>query len=503
MSRPCGGSPPTRPGAAGDGDRHLRQPGVRGHARGRRRGGRRLAARDVGDPARGRRARPAPRRRAAPRDAGQGVGLLHLQRPGAGHRPGASRRPARPVHRPRHAPRRRGRGDLVRRSRRADRVVPRERPVPVPGDRVHRRPGGGRGRGHRGQRAARAIHGGDGVAGRGAGPDPDPRGGVRARRRRLAARRRHARLGPARAPAGDDDGDGGGGAAGRPGGAPVGGRSMARDGRRRVRRVPGGAAGVGADVAGRGASRGAAPRRRPRGGTGGRPRRRRSGRRGCRRPSRTRRTPGVRSAPSRRPRRRQSLEILARVRAVVLPRLLRAGRGPRLVVRHRRRRAVLDRARQCPGAGDRRARGRRAVVARRGRAGRQPVRRRRRPGPCSLRRRGTGRGSWARSPGRRWSAWRSRPRTASSLALGVAPAFRRRRAGRRAAAVARRRPSARDRHGATVGVAERDWVEPLDIELRQDIARRLLAGAGFELRRPSPDLARDDPWAVTASLGPG
>ena len=55
---------------------------------------------------------------------------------------------------------------------------------------------------------------------------------------------------------------------------------------------------------------------------------------------------------------------------------------------------------------------------------------------------------------------------------------------------------------ATVGVAERDWVEPLDIELRQDIARRLLAGAGFELRRPSPDLARDDPWAVTASLGP-
>ena len=56
---------------------------------------------------------------------------------------------------------------------------------------------------------------------------------------------------------------------------------------------------------------------------------------------------------------------------------------------------------------------------------------------------------------------------------------------------------------ATVGVAERDWVEPLDIELRRDIARRLLAGAGFELRRPSPDLARDDPWAITASLGPG
>ena len=136
------------------------------------------------------------------------------------------------------------------------------------------------------------------------GPDPDPRRGVRAGRRRLAARRRHACLGPARAPAGDDDGDGRGGAAGRPGRAPVGGRSMARDGRRRVRRLPGGAAGVGADVAGRRASRGAgrdADRvARPVGGRGGR----RSGRRGCRRPSRTRRTPGVRSAPSRRPRRR-------------------------------------------------------------------------------------------------------------------------------------------------------------------------------------------------------
>ena len=45
----------------------------------------------------------------------------------------------------------------------------------------------------------------------------------------------------------------------------------------------------------------------------------------------------------------ESLEILARVRAVVLPRLLARGRGPRLVVRHRRRRAVVDRARQCRG----------------------------------------------------------------------------------------------------------------------------------------------------------
>ena len=89
------------------------------------------------------------------------------------------------------------------------------------------------------------------------------------------------------------------------------------------------------------------------------------------------------------------------------------------------------------------------------------------------------------------------------VALGVAPGHRRNGLG---AALLRtlvdgRQPGTGMR--VTVGVAERDWVEPLDIELRQDIARRLLVGAGFELRRPSPDLARDDPWAVTASLGPG
>ena len=68
------------------------------------------------------------------------------------------------------APRRRRRGDLVRRPGRAHGLAPRERAVPVPGDRLHRRAGGGRGRRHRGQRAARAVHRGDGVAGRASGP---------------------------------------------------------------------------------------------------------------------------------------------------------------------------------------------------------------------------------------------------------------------------------------------------------------------------------------------
>ena len=54
---------------------------------------------------------------------------------------------------------------------------------------------------------------------------------VRAGRDRVAARRRHPRLGPARAPAGDDDGDGGGGPAGRFW-SPIDGR--AADGSRRV-----------------------------------------------------------------------------------------------------------------------------------------------------------------------------------------------------------------------------------------------------------------------------
>ena len=88
------------------------------------------------------------------------------------------------------------------------------------------------------------------------------------------------------------------------------------------------------------------------------------------------------------------------------------------------------------------------------------------------------------------------------LALGVAPALRRRGLG---AALLRTLVDGRPDGGgmsATIGVAERDWVEPLDVETRRDVARRLLTGAGFELRAASPDLARDDPWAISARLQP-
>ena len=46
-----------------------------------------------------------PGRRPPPRDAGSSVGVLHLRRPGPRDRPGATRRAARHVHRPRRPPR--------------------------------------------------------------------------------------------------------------------------------------------------------------------------------------------------------------------------------------------------------------------------------------------------------------------------------------------------------------------------------------------------------------
>ena len=92
--------------------------------------------------------------------------------------------------------------------------------------------------------------------------------------------------------------------------------------------------------------------------------------------------------------------------------------------------------------------------------------------------------------------------TGELLALGVAPSFRRQGLG-----TALLRALVDGRPGgsgmtAEVGVAERDWVEPLDVEVRRDVARRLLTGAGFEFGRVSPDLARDDPLAIAARLSP-
>jgi len=87
------------------------------------------------------------------------------------------------------------------------------------------------------------------------------------------------------------------------------------------------------------------------------------------------------------------------------------------------------------------------------------------------------------------------------LALGVAPAFRRQGlAGRLLAAhLATVEPSRQIR--ASVTVAERDVVEPLDRSLRMDIARRLLVGAGFAVERAPDPIGRVDPLAIVATRG--
>jgi acetoin utilization protein AcuC len=84
------------------------------------------------------------------------------------------------------------------------------------------------------------------------------------------------------------------------------------------------------------------------------------------------------------------------------------------------------------------------------------------------------------------------------LALGVAPAWRRRGLGGRLlqAHVAARAPGRPVR--ATIGVAERDIVEPLDRRLRIDIARRLLTGAGMEIVAAPDPIGRLDPSAIAA-----
>ena len=154
-----------------------RSPGM--HDAGRD-GRRRLAPGDRGDPARRRRARVPPGRRAPPRDARPGVGVLHLRRPGARDRPGAARRAARPVPRLRRPPRRRRPGDPLGRPGRADGLVPRVRALPVPGERLPRRARGGGGGRDRGQRAAGARDRRGGVARRGpaaASPSWPPRSG--------------------------------------------------------------------------------------------------------------------------------------------------------------------------------------------------------------------------------------------------------------------------------------------------------------------------------------
>jgi ribosomal protein S18 acetylase RimI-like enzyme len=86
------------------------------------------------------------------------------------------------------------------------------------------------------------------------------------------------------------------------------------------------------------------------------------------------------------------------------------------------------------------------------------------------------------------------------LALGVAPSFRRRGLGASLLRSVVDGQPAGTALRASVNSAERDVVEPLDVATRIEIASRLLRGAGFELERVSPDVRRDDPWAIEAVL---
>ena len=89
------------------------------------------------------------------------------------------------------------------------------------------------------------------------------------------------------------------------------------------------------------------------------------------------------------------------------------------------------------------------------------------------------------------------------LAVGVAPAFR-----RRGLAAALLRSLGATFAAATepedvelraeITLAERDPIDPIDRALRASIARRLLEGAGFELRPVGADLRAADPAAIRA-----
>lgn len=83
------------------------------------------------------------------------------------------------------------------------------------------------------------------------------------------------------------------------------------------------------------------------------------------------------------------------------------------------------------------------------------------------------------------------------LALGVAPAWRRR--GLAAQLLGVNIESTRPDdigHEALITVAERDPVEPLDVSLRGTIARSLFAGIGFDVTSPGAALGSADPTAL-------
>ncbi len=85
------------------------------------------------------------------------------------------------------------------------------------------------------------------------------------------------------------------------------------------------------------------------------------------------------------------------------------------------------------------------------------------------------------------------------LAVGVAPAWRRRGIGRELLTAHVATPGrAGTAMTAEVTIAERDPLQPLDVTVRRDIARRLLGGAGFELRDAAGPVRAADPFAISA-----
>jgi ribosomal protein S18 acetylase RimI-like enzyme len=87
---------------------------------------------------------------------------------------------------------------------------------------------------------------------------------------------------------------------------------------------------------------------------------------------------------------------------------------------------------------------------------------------------------------------------ADLLALGVAPGWRRCGLATRVLAAHVEAVSAETELDAVVTVAERDPLEPLDGGLRREIARRILTGAGFEIRPAVAPLRAADPAAFAA-----
>ncbi len=90
------------------------------------------------------------------------------------------------------------------------------------------------------------------------------------------------------------------------------------------------------------------------------------------------------------------------------------------------------------------------------------------------------------------------PPSARLLALGVAPGHRSRGLGRALLAAALAEVPAERLVEATIALGERDPVEPTDIDVRREIALRLLAGAGFEPAQSPRSLALADPSAIRA-----